>query len=161
MHVHQRFSKIGSHMKCKNSYLTEFSANWLTDWQTYLLTNASDKRNLIMAIIHMLDFFTNQFRFILRSAAAAPMLASWFYQSLSLFSFVLHSFFHYCVQYSSQVTSRVHALRGMRAREKLVRLQGRFMELQAKPKSLESLTIANLPVRLLLRVLHNHDTVRA
>ena len=29
--------------------------------------------------------------------AAAPMLASWFYQSLPLFSFVVHSFLHYCV----------------------------------------------------------------
>ena len=57
------------------------------------------------------------------------------------------------IQYSSQVTSRVHALRGMRAREKLVRVQGCFEELRAKPKSPESSTIANLPERLLLRVL--------
>jgi len=34
-------------------------------------------------------------------------------------------FFHISqLQYSSQVTSRVHALRGVRAREKLARLQG-------------------------------------
>jgi len=57
------------------------------------------------------------------------------------------------LQYSSQVTSRVHALRGMRAREKLARLQGCFEELRAKPKSPESSTIANLPLRVLLRVL--------
>jgi len=42
------------------------------------------------------------------------------------------------IQYSSQVTSRVHALRGMRAREKLVRAQGALEELRAKPKPLES-----------------------
>ena len=41
----------------------------------------------------------------------------------------------------------------MRAREKLARVQGRFEELQAKPKSPESSTIANLPERLFLRVL--------
>ena len=29
--------------------------------------------------------------------AAVPKLASWFYQSLSLFSFVLHSILHCCV----------------------------------------------------------------
>jgi len=57
------------------------------------------------------------------------------------------------VQYSSQVTSWVHALRGMRAREKLARVQGCFEELRAKPKSPKSLIIANLPERLLLRVL--------
>ena len=57
------------------------------------------------------------------------------------------------LQYSSQVTSRVHALRGMRAREKLARAQGALEEMRAKPKPLESLTIANLPARLLLRVL--------
>ena len=57
------------------------------------------------------------------------------------------------VQYSSQVTSRVHALRGTRAREKLARAQGALKELRAKPKPLESWTIANLPARLLLRVL--------
>ena len=42
------------------------------------------------------------------------------------------------VQYSSQVTSRVHALRGMRAREELARAQGALEEFQAKLKSLES-----------------------
>ena len=57
------------------------------------------------------------------------------------------------VQYSSQVTLWVHALRGMRAREKLARVQGCFEKLRAKPKSLKSSTIANLPERLLLRVL--------
>ena len=31
------------------------------------------------------------------ATTAAPMLASWFYQSLSLFSFVLHSFLYYHV----------------------------------------------------------------
>jgi len=40
----------------------------------------------------MLDFFTAQCCFVPRRAflptAAAPMLASWFYQSLPLFSFV-------------------------------------------------------------------------
>ena len=41
-------------------------------------------------------------------------------------------------QYSSQVTLRVHALRGMRAREKLARAQGALEELRAKPKPLES-----------------------
>ena len=46
------------------------------------------------------------------------------------------------LQYSSQVMSRVHALRGMRAREKLARVQGCFKELWAKPKSPESSTIA-------------------
>ena len=57
------------------------------------------------------------------------------------------------IQYSSQVTSRVCALRGMRAREKLARAQGALEELRVKPKPLESWTIANLPARLLLRVL--------
>ena len=57
------------------------------------------------------------------------------------------------LQYSSQVTSRVHALRGMQACEKLARAQGALEELRAKPKPLESWTIANLPVKLLLRVL--------
>ena len=57
------------------------------------------------------------------------------------------------IQYSSQVTSRVHALRGMQAREKLAMVQGCFEELRAKPKSPKSSTIANLPERLLLRVL--------
>ena len=37
--------------------------------------------------------------------------------------------------------------------EKLARVQGYFKELRTKPKSLESSTIANLPERLLLRVL--------
>ena len=49
--------------------------------------------------------------------------------------------------------SQVHALRGMRAREKLVRVHGRFEELRAKPKSPKSWTTANLPERLLSRVL--------
>ena len=30
--------------------------------------------------------------------AAAPVLASWFYQNLPLFSFVLHSFLPYCIR---------------------------------------------------------------
>jgi len=42
------------------------------------------------------------------------------------------------IQYSSQVTSRVHALQGMRAREKLARAQGALEESRAKPKPLES-----------------------
>ena len=42
------------------------------------------------------------------------------------------------LQYSSQVTSRIHALRGMRAREKLARAQGALEELRVKPKPLES-----------------------
>ena len=41
----------------------------------------------------------------------------------------------------------------MRAREKLARAQGALEELRAKPKPLESWTIANLPARLLLTVL--------
>ena len=57
------------------------------------------------------------------------------------------------LQYSSQVTSWVHTLQGMHAREKLARVQGCFEELRAKPKSPESSTIANLLERLLLRVL--------
>jgi len=57
------------------------------------------------------------------------------------------------VQYSSQVTSRVHALRDMWAREKLARAHRALKELRAKPKPLESWTIANLPARLPLRVL--------
>ena len=61
---------------------------------------------------------------------------------------------HNEVQYSSQVTSQVYAaLRGMQACEKLARVQGGFVKLQTKPNSPESLTIANLPARLLLRVL--------
>ena len=78
----------------------------------------------------------------------------WVYETIIWKS--LYPFFrqvYHSVQYSSQVTSRVHALRGMRAREKLARVQGRFEELRAKPKSPESSTIANLPERLLLRVL--------
>jgi len=47
----------------------------------------------------MLDPLTKQRHFVLRCAflptAAAPMLSSWFYQSLPLFSFVLHSFLPY------------------------------------------------------------------
>jgi len=42
------------------------------------------------------------------------------------------------LQYSLQVTSRVHALRGMRPREKLARAQGTSEELRAKPKPLKS-----------------------
>ena len=57
------------------------------------------------------------------------------------------------LHYSSQVTSQVHSLRGMRAREKLTRLRGDFEDFQAKPISPESVTIANLPMRLLSRVL--------
>jgi len=60
---------------------------------------------------------------------------------------------HYSVQYSSQVTSRVHALRGMQVWEKLARVQGGFEKLWKKTRSPESSTIANLPARLLLRVL--------
>jgi len=48
-----------------------------------------------------LIFFTAQRRFIWKRAfsptAAAPVLASWFYQSLPLFSFELHSFIDCCV----------------------------------------------------------------
>jgi len=48
---------------------------------------------------YRLDFFTDQCHFVRRCAfsptAAAPVLASWFYQSLPLFSFVLHSFLPY------------------------------------------------------------------
>ena len=52
---------------------------------------------------YRLDFFTIQYRFILRCTfsptAAAPALESWSYQSLpSFFSFVLHSFFPYCLR---------------------------------------------------------------
>ena len=57
------------------------------------------------------------------------------------------------LQYSSQVTSWVHALRGMRACEKLARAQGALEELRAKPKPLESWTIANLHATLLFRAL--------
>ena len=62
----------------------------------------SDKCNLIMTIYSSrLDFFTVQCRFSWRCAflptAAAPMLALWFNQNLPVFSFVLHSFFHYCI----------------------------------------------------------------
>ena len=67
----------------KISYLAEFSTDWLTDWLM-----PSDERNLIMAI--QLDLFTVQCCFIQRhaflSTAAAPILASWFYQRLPLFS---------------------------------------------------------------------------
>jgi len=60
----------------------------------------SDKRNWITAG-YGLDIFTVQHCFIPRCAflptAAAPMLASWFYQSLPLFSFIVHSLFHYRV----------------------------------------------------------------
>ena len=57
------------------------------------------------------------------------------------------------LQCSSQVTLRVRALRGMRVCEKLARAQGALEELRVKQKPLESWTIANLPARLLLRVL--------
>ena len=57
---------------------------------------------------YSLDFFTNQRRFVSRRAflptLAAPMLASWFYQSLTLFSFVLYSFLHYWVGDDLQYT---------------------------------------------------------
>ena len=56
----------------------------------------SDKYNSIMAIAAGLIFFTVQCCFVPRCAylptAAAPVLASWFYRNLPLFSFVLHSF---------------------------------------------------------------------
>ena len=42
------------------------------------------------------------------------------------------------IQYSSQVTSQVCALRGMQAREKLARAQGALEELRVKPNPLES-----------------------
>jgi len=50
----------------------------------------------------LIDFFPNQCRFVPRHAllptTAAPMLASWFYQSLPFFSFVCYSFLHNCVR---------------------------------------------------------------
>ena len=119
-----------------------------------------DKHNSIMATATSL--ISSLFNITLTRDMAFCQLQQlqWFYQSLHLFFFVLHIFLHYyaCddlwyIQYSSQVTSRIHALRGMRAREKLARVQGCFEELRAKPKSPESSTIANLPERLLLRVL--------
>ena len=55
----------------------------------------SDKCNSIMAVATGLIFHCSML-LVLRHAflptTAAPMLASWFYQSLPLFSFVLHSF---------------------------------------------------------------------
>ena len=95
--------------------------------------------------------------------AVVPCNSRIIFQTLHLSSYKSekHMLLHYDffdqsfeqVQYSSQVTSRVHALQGMRAREKLARAQGALEELRAKPKPLESWTIANLPARLLLRVL--------
>jgi len=83
----------------KNSYVTEFSADWLTDW--LILMYAFRLVQLNNGYIYRLDNFTNQLCFIPRLAflptAAAPALASWFYQRLSLFSFVLRSFLFYCV----------------------------------------------------------------
>ena len=69
---------------------------------TYLQTNAfSQEGKLDNGYGYKLDFFTNQRHFILRHAflptATATMLAAWFYHSLSLFSFVLHSTLHYYV----------------------------------------------------------------
>ena len=56
-----------------------------------LLLMPSDKRNLIMAIATAL--ISSLFNVALSApTTAAPMLASWFYQSSPLFSFVLHSF---------------------------------------------------------------------
>jgi len=77
------------------SCLTEFS---MTDrLMTYLLM-PSDKCYSIMAIATGLIFFTKKHcLYVFLPTAAAPMLASWFYQSLPLLSFVLHSFLHYCI----------------------------------------------------------------
>ena len=69
--------------------------------QTFLEwpTNAFRQAYLDSGFSYRLDFFTNQCCFVKRRAfsptAEVPMLASWFYQSLPLFSFVLYSFLHY------------------------------------------------------------------
>ena len=57
----------------------------------------SDKRNLIMAVPTGLISLLLNFSLHLFTTAAAPTLASWFYQSLPLFSFVLHLFLHHHV----------------------------------------------------------------
>ena len=74
----------------------------LTDWLTdLLLTNAFGQAQFNNSNSYKLDFFTVQHCLVPRCAfsptTAAPMLASLFYQSSPLFSFVLYSSFHYCI----------------------------------------------------------------
>ena len=97
--------------------LTDWLAGWLAGWLADRPSNrliSSDKCNLIMAIhSYRLDFFTNQCRFVPRRAffptAPTPMHASWFYQSLPLFSRIAHSFLHYHVDNDLQYSR--HAFR--------------------------------------------------
>jgi len=51
-------------------------------------------KDLIYSLIKVASFRDVPFR---QPTAVAPMLAYWFYQSLPLFSFVLHPFLPYCV----------------------------------------------------------------
>ena len=88
------FYQVTTKICLKILFLTEFSAG--------LLTNASDKCNLVMALAADLIFFTDQPRMGATDrdmpfyrTSATPMLASWFYQSLPLFSSILLSFLHY------------------------------------------------------------------
>ena len=78
------FYQVTTKICLKILFLTEFSAG--------LLTNASDKCNLVMALAADLIFFTDQPRMGATDrdmpfyrTSATPMLASWFYQSLPLF----------------------------------------------------------------------------
>ena len=77
------------------SYLTDFI---LTDWLTIWLIPSDKCNSITTKVTGLISSLHVQRHFIPRCAfsptAAAPMLASWFYQSLPLFSF---SFLHYHV----------------------------------------------------------------
>ena len=83
---------------------TDQWTNRLTNWLTNLLIR-SYKCNSIMAITTgLISSLFNVTLSVDLPTAAAPTLASWFYQSLPLFSIVLHSFLHYCVGDNLQCT---------------------------------------------------------
>jgi len=70
----------------------EFSTDWMTDWLTNQLIS-SERHNLILAMAKGMGFslinVTPPPRCAFLLTATAPMLTSWLYQSLPLFSFVL------------------------------------------------------------------------
>ena len=71
-------------------YLTDFSIDWLTDqptdWLSDWLHNSITAK--AMGLVSSLFNIASSLRHVFSPTTATPMLASWFYQSLPLFSFV-------------------------------------------------------------------------
>jgi len=88
---------LGSQNCCAIYQFTKCAAQFINCANSQIApNNAFRQAELDNGYSYRLDFFTVQRRFVPKCAfsptAAAPVLTSWLYQKLTLFSFVLHSF---------------------------------------------------------------------